>query len=736
MAAQRHEHIFSISGMNCGSCVSAVEKTIRGVEGVESVDVNFAGHKASVKGPADPEAIKKAVQKAGYKAEELENTTQNEANGQQTFWQFVRSLPALGLAIWFMAEMHVGDLMQPPLDPIWYTLNWVVLAVMLLAGWNIYKNFFASVKRLKPDMYTLVGLGTLAAWLYSCLVLYLPEVIPPEARTLYYEAGLFILAFINIGQSLEHYVKGRSSDAVRKLMALAPPQAIRIRNSQEETIPLREVEVDELLKVRPGDTIPVDGIVEEGESSVSEAMMTGESTSVTKSVGAEVVGGTQNQHGTLVIRARKVGNDTVLARIVDMVEAAQTTKPAIARLVDKVAGVFTLIVIGLAALAAFAWATYGPAPQLLYAFTVAMTMLVIACPCALGLATPISVMAGVSRAAKSGILFPKGDALQQLGLSDVIIFDKTGTLTKGRPRVVDEVSADGQTTDRLLQIGASLGANSSHPLSEAVMRQAKHKELDLLKTTKYASKAGGGVAAKIGGKTCLMGSREFIEGEKVNTDDFSTTFESFLAQGKTAVFVARDGEAIGVIALRDEIRIEAKETIRQLKKQGRKIVMLTGDNPKAAAAIAEEIGIDEVKASQKPGDKQAYIKQLQEEGDYVAMVGDGINDAPSMSQAHVGVAVATGSDIAKSASDVVIAVEDLKRIPLAAKISRATTANIKQNIFWAFAYNSMALPVAAGIFYPITGQLLPPWVAGAAMAASSLTVVLNASRLNWVKAKV
>lgn len=736
MATQNNQTVFIIKGMHCGSCVTAVEKAIAQVNGVQDVRVNFADGRAYVTGNATAEAITKAVAKAGYKAEAEAEASTDDAGGQQALWQFARSLPALALAVWLMLETHLGGAPRPPFESFWFTMNWIVLMLMGLAGWSIYKNFLRSVYRLKPDMYTLVGMGTLAAWVYSCLVLYLPAVIPPEARTLYYEAALFILAFINIGQSLEHYVKGRSSDAVRKLMALSPPKAIRLRNSQEETISLSDVEVDDLLKVRPGDTIPVDGMVEEGESSVSEAMITGESSAVTKSMGSEVIGGTLNQHGTLIIRAAKVGRATVLAKIVDMVRTAQSTKPAIARLVDKVAGVFSVVVLALAALTAGIWAVYGPEPQLLYAFTVAMTMLVIACPCALGLATPISVMAGVSRAARSGILFAKGDALQQLGLADVVIFDKTGTLTKGKPKVVDVVAGEGHKTERVLQIAASLGANSSHPLSEAIVKEAEHKEVSTLKTTRDSSQAGGGLGARIGGRICLLGSKDFVEGEKVKTDDFSATLDRFLEQGKTAVFITREGEVIGLIALRDEVRQEAREAVSQLKKQGRRVVMLTGDNKKAAEAVGAEIGIREVRAAQKPDDKQNYIKELQKQGQYVAMVGDGINDAPSMSQAHVGVSVATGSDIAKSAADVVIAVEDLLRIPLAAKVSRATSRNIKQNIFWAFVYNSVAIPVAAGVFYPLTGELLPPWVAGAAMAASSLTVVLNASRLNWIKGKL
>ena len=725
--------IFAIRGMNCGGCVAAIEKALTQLEGVNQATVNFAEKKAFVQGEASNEQIVRAVEKAGFKAHLSGNYETNNQANQNAFWQFLRSLPALGLASWLMFDMHTNGPLQPPYAPFWFTLNWVVLALMLLAGWGIYKKFIMSVSRLKPDMYTLVGMGTLAAWVYSCLVLYFPTLISPQAHTLYYEAGLFILAFINIGQSLEHYIKGKSSDAVQKLMALTPPTALRIHNGQEDVISLADVQEGDLLKIRPGDTIPVDGVVEEGESRVSEALLTGESMPINKSVGAEVMGGTQNHHGVLVIRATKVGQDTVLHKIVDMVRSAQATKPAIARLVDKVAGGFTIFVLTITILASSIWMVFGPEPQVLYAFTVALTMLVIACPCALGLATPISVMAGVSRAAKSGILFPKGDALQQLGMADVVVFDKTGTLTVGKPKVQDIVSAEGQTTERVLQIAASLAKNSSHPLSEAIVREADYKNTQFLKTTKDVSTAGGGIGAKIGGKICLLGSKSFIEGEKIKTEAFSSTFDSFVEQGQSVVFIAREGEVIGLIALRDKIREEAKEAIILLKKQSRQVVMLTGDNEKAAQSIANELGIEKVMASQKPQDKQNYIKELQNKGLYVAMVGDGINDAPSLSQAHVGIAVVTGADIAKSAADVVIAVSDLRRIPMAAKISRSTTRNIKQNIFWAFIYNSLALPLAAGVFYPITGELLPPWVAGVAMAASSLTVVLNASRLNWIK---
>ena len=729
------DKIFKIDGMNCGSCISAVEKAINNCAHVQSVRVNFADARAYIQGDATAEEIQEAVRKAGYTATEETGQPESESRQKNAALLFLRSLPALILAVWLMGNMYTQGAPHPPYSGFWYTLNWVVLAFMLLAGWHIYANFFSSLRRLKPDMYTLIGMGTLAAWVYSCLVLYVPGIIAPDAHALYYEAALFILAFVNIGHSLEAYVKGRSSDAVAKLMALTPPKAIRIRNGQEEEVSLSQIEVNDLIKIRPGDTIPTDGIVQEGESSVSEAMITGESTAINKSVGAEVTGGTQNRHGRLIVRVSRVGRETVLAKIVEMVRTAQSTKPAIARLVDKVAGFFTVIVMTLAAVAAGIWYLYGPEPQVLFAFTVAMTILVIACPCALGLATPISVMTGVSRAAKSGVLFPKGDALQQLGFSQTVIFDKTGTLTRGEPKVVDVISAEGVKTDRVLQIAASLGVGSSHPLSEAIASEGRQKELSILKTTKYSSKTGGGVGAKIGGKTCLLGSRDFIESEGIKTDAFTATFEHYQEQGKTAVFAARDGKAIGVIGLRDELRKEAKETVSKLKKLGVEVLMLTGDNERVAQEIASEAGIRTVKAEQSPSDKQNYIKALQKEGRFVAMVGDGINDAPSLTQANVGISIETGSDIAKSAADVVIAVPDLRRIPLALKISRATTRNIKQNIFWAFLYNSAALPVAAGILYPVTGMLLPPWVAGAAMAASSLTVVLNAARLNWVRIK-
>ncbi len=720
--------------MNCGSCVSSVEKVIKSVSGVDNAEVNFADSTATVSGDFPIAAVIAVVKKAGYEAALLSN---DNADNKQMYREgtslFIRALPAAAFAVWLMAYMHANAMPIAPFEPIWFFINWGTLAIMLLSGGYIYHAAWKSVLRMRPDMYTLIGMGTGIAWLYSCAVLYFPEFIPHESQYFYYEAGLFILAFINIGHGLEKYARGKASGAVAKLVALTPPDAIRLRQGEDEKVALSEVIVGDLLRVRPGENIPVDGIIQDGQSTVSEAMLTGEPLVIRKEVGDQVIAGTQNRQGSFVMRAEKVGQDTVLAQIVEMVRQAQASKPAIAQLVDKIAGWFAVVVLLLAIIVGSIWFLHGPEPRLAFAITIAMTMLVIACPCALGLATPMSVMVGIGRAAKGGVLMPRGNALQQLGLVDVMAFDKTGTLTKGEPRVVEIFSTSGGSTDRVLQFAASLATGSEHPLSEAIVAEAKFKDLSLLKCTKFDNTPGLGVSGTIGGKSCWLGNKEFMQKQKLSVEEFENEAKGLVAQGKTAVFVGRDKEVIGVLALSDDLRPEAKDAIRLLKKLGVSLVMLTGDNEKAASHIARSVGIDNVVAHLKPADKLTYIKNLQKEGKLVAMVGDGINDAPSLAQADVGLSLATGSDIAISSADVVIAVNDLKRIALAVRISRSTMANIKQNLFWAFAYNSMAIPIAAGILYPTTGILLHPWVAGAAMAASSLTVVLNSLRLNLVR---
>ena len=729
------DHLYKIKGMNCGGCVSRVEKAIKAVKGVKQAQVNLADESAMVKGSYNPHDLQVAVAKAGYSAMPMADVdVDNTEHKKKAMKLFLKAIPAAILGGLLMANMQATHT-ETILGMNWYIMNWLVLAVMAVSGGHIYKAAVKSVKHLQPDMYTLIGLGTSMAWIYSCVVLYAPQFITPDAQHFYYEAALFILAFINIGQGLEAYAKGKASSAVSKLLALTPDYVIRIRQGEEEQVKLSEVIVGDLLKIRPGENIPVDGVVEEGQSAVSEAMLTGEPVMIAKRVGSEVVAGTQNGQGSFVMRAKKVGEETVLAKIVEMVREAQATKPAIAQLVDRIAGVFALIVIAIAAATATAWFMYGPEPQIAYAFTVAMTVLVIACPCALGLATPVSIMVGVSRAARGGVLMPRGQALQQLGLSDIIAFDKTGTLTMGTPRVVETISTEGTDIGRVLQVAASLATLSEHPLSHAIASEAKHRETKLLKASQFENAPGQGIKAKVGGVWCYLGSKAYIDAQKFDTAAFDAQVNPMLEQGKTVVYVAREKNGlIGVMALNDDLRPEARHAVEALLKMGKEVVMLTGDNERAAKYMAKHTGIKKVFAGLSPDQKLEQIRKYQAEGKSVAMVGDGINDAPSLAQANVGVSLATGSDIAITSADVIIATNNLQRLPFAVRISSSTMRNIKQNLFWAFAYNSMALPVAAGMLYPVTGQLLPPWVAGAAMAASSLTVVLNALRLNWVKA--
>ncbi len=541
-----------------------------------------------------------------------------------------------------------------------------------------------------------------------------------------------ILAFINFGSALEMKARGRTSSAIRALIGLQPRTARVMRDGQESDIPISEVGLDEIIRVRPGEKIPVDGELVEGHSSIDESMLTGEPMPVAKKPGDEVVCGTLNQTGTFLFKATRIGRDTVLAQIIASVRTAQASKPEIARLVDKIAAVFVPVVVGISSLTFLIWWNWGPEPSFGYAFVTAMTVLVIACPCALGLATPISVMVAVGRAAQSGILIRQGDALQSAGKLTTIVLDKTGTVTEGKPRLVGVETTEGWTEEKVLQWAASLEAGSEHPLAVALLAGAREQAAEPLPVTDFSAIAGHGVRGKISRRNVLLGNLPLMEKEGVDCGDLARRMSALAAEGQTPVLLAVSKKAVGLLSVADPIKADSVDAIAHLKQLGIRLLMVTGDNEITARAIAREAGIDEVRAQVLPQDKAAVVKSLQDTGETVGMVGDGINDAPALAQSNVGFAIGTGTDIAIESGDVVLMSGSLSKVPEAISLSRATVHNIKQNLLGAFFYNVLAIPVAAGLLYPLFGILLNPMIAGAAMAMSSVTVVTNANRLRYI----
>jgi Cu+-exporting ATPase len=551
------------------------------------------------------------------------------------------------------------------------------------------------------------------------------------ARHAYFEAAVIILAFINLGGALEMRARGQTSSAIRALIGLQPRTARVLREGLEVDIPIAEVGLDDSVRVRPGEKIPVDGVVVEGHSSIDESMLTGEPMPVEKTRGDEVICGTLNQTGSFLFKATRIGRDTVLAQIIASVRTAQSSKPEIARMVDTIAARFVPVVVAISALTFMVWWSIGPSPALGYAFVTAMTVLVIACPCALGLATPISIMVAVGRAAQSGILIRKGDALQSAGTLTTVVLDKTGTVTEGKPRLSALVAAPGWTEEAVLQWAASLEAGSEHPLATALLGAATDRMTRLLPVTEFTAIAGHGVSGVIEDKRVLLGNLPLMMQQGLEAGVLGERLAALAGQGQTPVLLAVDQTVIGLLSVADHIKTDSRVAIAQLRGMGVRVLMVTGDNEITARAIAAEAGIDEVRAQVIPQDKAAVIRQLQEQGAIVGMVGDGINDAPALAQSNVGFAIGTGTDIAIESGDVVLMGGSLTKVPETILLSRATVRNIKQNLFGAFAYNALAIPVAAGLLYPVFGLLLNPMIAGAAMAMSSVTVVTNANRLRY-----
>ena len=723
-----------IDGMSCASCVSRVEKALAQVDGVQQARVNLAERSALVIGSPQPQALVAAVTAAGYGAEvigdENERREKQQLSAQQAMRRFSwQSALALALGVPLMIYGLFGDNMMLTASNRsgWLVVGALTLLVMVVAGGHFYRSALRSLRNGSATMDTLVALGTLAAWLYSISVNLWPEFFPHAARHLYYEASAMIIGLINLGHALEQRARQRSSRALERLLDLTPATARVVTEQGEKNVPLSAVELGMTLRLVTGDRVPVDGTLTSGEAWLDESMLTGEPLPQHKSDGAVIHAGTLVQDGTVLFRAGAIGKNTTLSRIIQLVRQAQSSKPAIGQLADRISAVFVPVVVLIALFSAAVWYFLGPQPSLVYMLVIATTVLIIACPCALGLATPMSIIAGVGRAAEFGVLVRDADALQRASELDTLVFDKTGTLTQGAPQVTQIMTFNGFSEQQVLRWAAALEQGSNHPLAKAIRDRAG--DMALPESHAFRTLRGMGVSAQLEGQPMLLGNAALLTQQQIDAEQAAALAEELAANGATPVFLAVAGQLAGVLAIRDPLRQESVSALQRLHGLGYQLIMLTGDNQTTANAIAREAGLDRVIAGVLPDGKAAAIVQLQQAGHKVAMVGDGINDAPALAQADVGIAMGGGSDVAIETAAITLMRHDLHSVVDALAIAKATLRNMKQNLLGAFIYNALAIPVAAGVLWPLTGTLLSPVIAGAAMALSSITVVSNANRL-------
>lgn len=723
-----------IDGMSCASCVSRVQNALTQVQGVSQARVNLAERSALVMGSVPPQTLIDAVKNAGYAAEIIEDDGARREKQQQKAEQATRrfrwqAILALTLGIPLMIWGMIGNNMMLTASNRsgWLVVGILTLLVMIVAGGHFYRSAAKSLLKGTATMDTLVALGTGAAWLYSVSVNLWPDVFPPQARHLYYEASATIIGLINLGHMLEQRARQRASQALERLLDLTPPTARVVTDEGEQTLALSDVMPGMILRLTTGDRVPVDGTITRGEAWLDEAMLTGEAIPQQKASGDAVHAGTVVQDGSVLFTAEAVGKNTTLSRIINRVRQAQSSKPEIGQMADKISAIFVPVVVAIALLSAAVWYAVGPAPQLVYTLVIATTVLIIACPCALGLATPMSVIAGVGRAAESGVLVRDADALQRASTLTTLVFDKTGTLTEGAPRVVDIQLFNGASQQQALSWAAALEQGSQHPLARAVLDRAG--DLRLPDITQFRTLPGFGVSGNLDGVPLMLGNGALMAQQEIDISAVDDLISIQAAQGITPILLAAEGRLTAMLSIRDPLRAETSAVMKRLRQEGYQLVMLTGDNEKTARAVAREAGIDRAIAGVLPEGKAEAIQHLQQQGHRVAMIGDGINDAPALAQADVGIAMGSGSDVAIETAAITLMRQDLNAVTDALAIAKATLRNMKQNLLGAFVYNAIGIPIAAGVLYPLTGTLLSPVVASVAMALSSITVVSNANRL-------
>lgn len=716
-------YLLNVSGMSCASCVRSVETTLKTLPGVRSASVNYADSSAFVSTNGDLQPLIEAVVHAGYGASLREGqgfAHRDLSIRLQFISSLIKSAVALSAGVLLMVDMHLGFL--PELQLFWLISGFVVLGIMMLAGGRYFRGALAALRQKQTTMDTLIAVGTGTAWIYSMLVIVIPEMFPAESRHLFFEAALFVIGFVNLGKSLEEFARGKTSLALQKLMDLSPGTATRVSDNGKELVLIDDVIVGDLLLVRSGETVPVDGLIVRGRGAFDEHMLSGESMPVEKTSDDSVTGGTINLDGVVTICATQVGRATVLARMVEAVKEAQNSKPPIAELTDQIAAVFVPSVIVLAVASLLFWLWLMPGSS--YAMTAFMSVLIVACPCAMGLAIPMSITVGVGRGASLGILVKNSDALQRASQIDTLILDKTGTLTIGKPVVTRLILADESNRHDVALIAKSLEVLSLHPLALAVVNY--FPDADETEVQNFETLVGGGIKGDVAGRSCLIASLELVRREGCQMMDLEAMPEG------TLICIVRDQIVLGILSLEDEVRPEAKQMIAGIHALGIRTVVLSGDRLSAVTGIAHQLGIDDYHGDMSPQSKQTFIAQQQEAGHHVGMVGDGINDSLALSSADVGFAMADGVDIAIESADVALLSGDLTGLPRAIRLSRQVMVNIRQNLVAAFGYNIILIPIAAGALYPWTGQLIDPAFAGLAMAASSVSVVANAVRLRFM----
>ena len=731
-------HTYKIEGMHCSACASRVEKVTKKIPGVENSVVNFATEKLFISYDADSinfGDIKSKVENAGFKLirEDEQKIEEKKLDEQgKMLWRLILSLifavPLLTITMGHMVGMPLPKIIDPMMNPLNFAIIQLVLTIpVMIIGYKFYYIGYKNLFKLSPNMDSLIAIGTSAAFIYSLYGTY--KIYSGDgsyAMSLYYEAAVTILALITLGKYLEAISKGKTSQAIKKLMGLAPKTATIVREGKELVIPIDEVIVGDIVIVKPGEKLPVDGEVIEGTTSVDEAMLTGESIPVEKTVGSKVIGASINKTGFIKYKATKVGKDTALSQIIKLVEDAQGSKAPIAKMADIISAYFVPIVIGLAILASIGWLIAGESG--VFALTIFISVLVIACPCALGLATPTAIMVGTGKGAEYGVLIKGGEALEVTHQIDTIVFDKTGTITEGKPIVTDIITTT-ISEDELLAIAASSEKGSEHPLGEAIVKGAEERNIKFKDISNFKAIPGHGIQVEIEGKIVLLGNKKLMNENSIDIGNLGVKSDKLANEGKTPMYIAINNKLEGIIAVADTVKPSSKEAIENLHKMGIKVAMITGDNKKTADAIAKQVGIDIVLAEVLPEDKANEVKKLQEKGSKVAMVGDGINDAPALAQADIGIAIGTGTDVAIESANIVLMKGDLKDVATAIKLSKATIRNIKQNLFWAFGYNVLGIPVAMGVLHIFGGPLLNPMIGAAAMSLSSVSVLTNALRL-------